>query len=410
MAAEQTIVIVGASLAGAKAAETLREEGFGGRVVLVGDEPDRPYERPPLSKGYLRGESAFDEAAVHEAGFYAGQAIELITSTRVASIDLEARRVELDRGDSLGFDQLLLTTGAEPRRLRVEGADLAGIHYLRSRASCDALREALAQGSRVVVVGAGWIGTEVAASARQLGKEVALVEASSVPLERVLGAEVGAMFAELHADHGVELHLGTGVDRFAGGGSVEEVVLEDGSRIAGDVFVVGVGVTPRTKLAEAAGLAVDNGVLVDAHLETGVPGVFAAGDVANAEHPLFGGRIRLEHWAAALNQGPAAARNLLGAKVPYDAVPYFFSDQFDLGMEYNGLARRFDRIVYRGDRSRREVIVFWTDAGRVVAGMNVNVWDVSDDVAALVRSQARVDLDALADPEVPLSSLVAPKA
>jgi 3-phenylpropionate/trans-cinnamate dioxygenase ferredoxin reductase component len=408
MTTDQCFVIVGASLAGAKAAETLRTEGFAGRVVLVGEEPVRPYERPPLSKTYLRGEVGFDKAAVHDASFYDDHDIELLTSTVATSIDPTHRRVHLDSGDALPYDQLLLTTGAHPRPAAVPGADLDGIHYLRSLASCDVLRQALATATKVVVIGAGWIGCEVTASARQLGHEVALIEPSSVPLARVLGPEVGTMFLDLHAAHGVELHMGMGVQAFAGTGTAEAVLLADGRTVAGDLFVVGVGVQPRTELAAEAGLKLDNGIVVDEYLATGVPGIWAAGDVANAYHPFFGRPIRLEHWSAALNQGPLVARNMLGAHTAYDKIPYFFSDQYDLGLEYSGFAPAWDQIVYRGDRHRPEVIVFWLDAGRVVAGMNVNVWDVNDTIAAIVRAGRPVDPKQLADPSVDLAALAGP--
>ncbi len=406
MASGQTFVIVGASLAGAKAAQTVREEGFTGRVVLIGEEPVRPYERPPLSKDYLRGEVGFEKAAVHPEGFYDEHEIEFLPSTTVTSVDSRARLLELNPGGQLAYDQLLLTTGATPRQAAITGSELGRIHYLRSLASCDALREALEQATRLVVVGAGWIGCEVAASARQLGKEVAMIEAAEVPLQRVLGTEVGAMFRDLHTDHEVELHLGVGVSAFRGQSDVEEVVLADGSAVSGDLFVVGMGVTPRTELAEKAGLALDNGIVVDEHLASSVPGVWAAGDVANAYHPLFGTHIRLEHWSAALNQGPVAGKNMVGQKVPYEKVPYFYSDQYDLGMEYSGFAPKWDQVVYRGDRDKREVIVFWMSGGRVAAGMNVNVWDVNDQITDLVRSRQPVDPDELADPSVDLSSLV----
>jgi 3-phenylpropionate/trans-cinnamate dioxygenase ferredoxin reductase subunit len=408
MADEETFVIVGASLAGAKAAQTLRDEGFSGRVVLVGEEPVRPYERPPLSKTYLRGEVDFDKAAVHPEGFYAEHDIELLTSTTVTSIDPAARQVHLDPGATLAYDQLLLTTGSSVRRTTVTGSELEGIHYLRSLASCDILRDDLARATKVVVVGAGWIGCEVAASARTLGHDVALIEAAEVPLQRVLGTEVGAMFRDLHAEHGVELHMGVGLSAFGGDKAVEEVVLADGSRVSGDLVVVGVGVTPRTELAGNAGLTLDNGIVTDEHLATSVPGIWAAGDVANAYHPLFDTSIRLEHWSAALNQGPVAAKNMLGQNIAYQNVPYFFSDQYDLGMEYSGYAPAWDQIVYRGDRQKREVIVFWLDHGRVVSGMNVNVWDVNDAIAALVRSQRVIDPTLLTDPSVDLGSLAGP--
>jgi 3-phenylpropionate/trans-cinnamate dioxygenase ferredoxin reductase component len=405
MANDQTFVIVGASLAGAKAAETLRGEGFDGRIVLVGEESVRPYERPPLSKGYLRGEASFDDAAVHAAGFYAEHEIELLTSTTAEAIDPTSKVVTLNPGGTLPYDELLLSTGATPRSLPIPGSDLAGIHYLRTIESCDALREAIDLAEKVVVVGGGWIGSEVAASARQLGTDVAMIEAARVPLERVLGVEVGAIFKNLHTDHGVEVHLGVGVEAFQGAGSAEEVLLADGTAVGGDLFVVGVGVMPRTELAGGAGLDLDNGVVVDEHLATSVPGIWAAGDVANAFHPVFGARIRLEHWSSALNQGPVAAKNMLGQRIAYDKIPYFFSDQYDLGMEYSGYAVDWDAIVFRGDLEQREFIAFWLAGDRVVAGMNVNVWDVADPIATLVRSKRTVDVRQLKDPEMDLATL-----
>jgi 3-phenylpropionate/trans-cinnamate dioxygenase ferredoxin reductase subunit len=406
MTSSDTIVIVGASLAGAKAAETLRTEAFDGRIVLIGEEPVRPYERPPLSKAYLRGEVDLDSFSVHPEDFYRAHDIELLVSTTATSIDATGKTVTLDDGSAISYSQLLLTTGASPRPLALPGADLGGIHYLRSVASCDELRAALATTEQLVVIGAGWIGSEVAACARQMGVAVAMVEPSSVPLERVLGAEVGGMFADLHREHGVELRMGVGVDALRGGESAEEVVLSDGSSVAGDLFVVGVGVVPRTDLAESAGVTLDNGVVVDEHLASSVPDIFAAGDVANAYHPVLDRRIRLEHWSSALNQGPVAAKNMLGQDVSYTKIPYFYSDQYDLGMEYSGLAIEWDQLVYRGDRDKREVIVFWLDHGRVAAGMNVNVWGVADQIAALVASKQSVDAHQLADESVALDSLV----
>jgi 3-phenylpropionate/trans-cinnamate dioxygenase ferredoxin reductase component len=405
MTSDGTFVIVGASLAGAKAAETLRTEGFGGRVVLIGSERERPYERPPLSKDYLRGESGRDKVYVHDEGFYSEREIELRLGTTVTGIDTGTAQVALDDGERLRYDRLLLTTGAEPRRLPIAGGELDGVLYLRSVGDSDALRERLDRGGSVVVVGAGWIGAEVAASARQRGLDVTVVEPTSVPLERVLGAEVGAVYRDVHADHGVRMLLGTGVDAFEGGTAVERVRTSDGQLLECDFVVVGVGVQPRTQLADAAGLAVDDGILVDETLRTEAPGVFAAGDAANALHPLYGERVRVEHWANALHQGPVAARNMLDKAEPYDNVPYFFSDQYDVGMEYAGLARTWDRVVFRGDTAGREFIAFWMVGDRVVAGMNVNVWDVTDDIQRLIRERVAVDDRRLADPEIALDTL-----
>jgi 3-phenylpropionate/trans-cinnamate dioxygenase ferredoxin reductase subunit len=403
--APQTFVIVGASLAGAKAAETLRDEGFTGRIVLIGEESERPYDRPPLSKGYLRGEEERAKVYLHPEGFYAERDIELRTCTWVAAIEPSAAEVVLGGGERLGYDRLLLATGTTPRPLRVPGAGLPGVQYLRRLDDADRLHSALASAGRVVVIGGGWIGSEVAASARQLGVDVALIDPHSVPLQRVVGPEVGAVFRDLHADQGVDLHLGVGVEAIVGHGRAEGVRITDGRVLEADLVVVGVGVTPRTELAEAAGLQVGNGIVVDAFLETSVAGIFAAGDVAAAWHPTLMTHIRVEHWANALNQGPAAARAMLGHGTPYDQVPYFFSDQYDLGLEYSGYAETWDRVVFRGDPASRKFIAFWVDDGRVVAGMNVNVWDVVQPIQALVRAGRPVDLDLLADPSVPLEEL-----
>jgi 3-phenylpropionate/trans-cinnamate dioxygenase ferredoxin reductase subunit len=401
----RTHVIVGASLAGAKAAETLREEGFDGRLVLVGTEDERPYERPPLSKDYLRGEAGRDKVYVHDEGFYAEHDIELLRGRTAVSLNTSSSELTLDDGERLGYDRLLLATGAEPRRLRVPGGELDGVLYLRSVHDSDALRGRLDRGGAVVVVGAGWIGAEVAASARQRGLEVTVLDPLAVPLERVLGAEVGAIYRDIHTDHGVRMLMGTGVEAFEGDGAVERVRTSDGRVLDCDFVVVGVGVEPRISVAAEAGIAVDNGVLVDEHLETSVPGVFAAGDLANAHHPFYGERIRVEHWANALNQGPAAARNMLGRESAYERLPYFFSDQYEVGMEYTGFARSWDRVVFRGDPATREFIAFWIVEDRVVAGMNVNVWDVTDPIKRLISERVTVDDRTLGDPDVPLDTL-----
>jgi 3-phenylpropionate/trans-cinnamate dioxygenase ferredoxin reductase component len=405
MTSDQTHVIVGASLAGARAAETLRTEGFDGRVVVIGMEDERPYERPPLSKDYLRGEVGREKVYVHPEGFYAENDIELRLGRSAVSLDTSSRELELDDGERLRYDRLLLATGAEPRRLAIPGADLDGVMYLRSVADSDALRARLDRGGAAVVVGAGWIGAEVAASARQRGLEVTVIDPAVVPLERVLGTEVGAVYHGIHADHGVRMLMGTGVAGFEGDGAVERVRTSDGRELECDFVVVGVGVEPRVGLATRAGLGVANGVLVDEHLRTSAPGAFAAGDIANAYHPFYGERIRVEHWANALNQGPAAACNMLGQSVAYERLPYFFSDQYDVGMEYVGFARDWDRVVLRGDPAAREFIAFWLVDDRVVAGMNVNVWGVTDAIKRLICERARVDAGTLSDLDVPLEEL-----
>ena len=401
-----THVIVGAGLAGAKAAEALRAEGFDGRIVLIGDEAEQPYERPPLSKEYLRGESARDAAHVHPASFYQDNAIELRTGTRVERIDPAELALVTAGGERLLYDRLLLATGARPRPLRIPGAHLDGVHYLRELHDADALAERLRAGGHAVVIGGGWIGAEVAASARQAGLEVTILEMAALPLERVLGSAVAQVYADVHRDHGVDLLTRVQVERIDGAGRAERVVLADGRAIDCDFVVVGVGVVPNTELAEAAGIVTDNGVAVDERLATSAPGVYAAGDVANAAHPFYGRRLRVEHWANALHQPETAAAAMLGKPAEYERLPYFFSDQHDVGMEYTGFAASWDEVVFRGDPATRRFIAFWISDGRVVAGMNVNVWDVTDSIEALIRSRQPVDIAALRDVDTPLEDSV----
>ncbi len=403
---DQTFIIAGASLAGAKAAEELRKQGFDGRVLLIGAEPERPYERPPLTKDYLRGESEREKTYVHEPDFYAEQEIELLTEAEVTAIDPDRSTVTLADGREFGYDRLLLTTGAEPRQIPIPGAELDGVHYLRSLADCDALRERLDAGGRVAVIGAGWIGSEFAASARQRGLEVTVIDPLTLPNGHIFGDRVASFYRGVHAEHGVEQLLGESVASFVGDAAIEGVRTAGGRTIECDFAVVGIGVVPRIALAHAAGLAVDNGILVDEGLQTSAPNVFAAGDVANASHPFFGARIRVEHWSNALNQGPAAARAMLGQPVSYDRLPYFFSDQYDVGMEYSGYAPQWDEVVIRGDPDAGEFVAFWLREGRLIAGMNVNIWDVNEQVQAMIRSRRPVDAGALADLETPLASLV----
>ncbi len=407
MPSQDPFVVVGAGLAGAKAAETLREEGFDGPVVLVGAEPEPPYERPPLSKQYLLGRADRDSAFVHDAGWYAEHDVELRTGVRATRLDPAAHRLTLDTGEELGYARLLLATGASPRRLPVPGADLDGVRYLRTLADADRLRTDLAGGGRrVVVVGAGWIGLEVAAAARSHGNTVTVVEPQPTPLHAVLGAEMGRVFARLHRDHGVELLTDTVVREIRGSGGRATTVVTDGhAGLPADLVVVGVGVVPDSRLAAAAGLEVDNGVVVDEALRSSAPDVHAAGDVAAAFHPLYGRHVRVEHWANALHQGPAAARSMLGQEVVFDRVPYFFTDQYELGMEYSGLAGPGDTVVCRGDPDGGAFIAFWTADGRVTAGMNVDVWDVTAPIQQLIRSRRQVQPARLADPDTPLELL-----
>jgi 3-phenylpropionate/trans-cinnamate dioxygenase ferredoxin reductase subunit len=403
---ERTFIIVGASLAGAKAAEELRNQGFDGRVMLIGSEPERPYERPPLTKDYLRGESERAKAYVHDEGFYDEQQIELETVTTVSAIDPGSSKVTLSDGRELGYERLLLTTGAEPRKIPVPGADLDGVHYLRTLADCDALRDRLNDGGRAAVVGAGWIGSEFAASARQRGLDVTLIDPLKLPNERIFGPEIGSFYRDVHAQHGVDLRLGDGVEAFEGDGRVARVRTSSGAVVDCDFAVVGIGVSPRGALAQQAGLEFDDGVVVNERLQSSAPAISAAGDVARAWHPFFGERIRVEHWANALNQGPAAARGMLDQDFSYDRIPYFYSDQYDVGMEYSGYAPKWDEVVFRGDREGGEFVAFWLRDGCCVAGMNVNVWDVNETVQALIRSRQQIDKDALTDTDTPLESLV----
>jgi 3-phenylpropionate/trans-cinnamate dioxygenase ferredoxin reductase subunit len=395
-----TVVVVGAGLAGAKAAEAARAAGYDGRLVLVGEETSPPSERPPLSKHVLRGEKPPESARVHDEGFYDEQSIELRTGERVTELDVSARTVRV--GDEvIAFDKAVLAMGARPRTLDVPGADLPSAHYLRTVEDSLRLGEAVRGADRVAVIGGGWIGSEVAASARQLGADVVMCDPLKTPLFGVLGEEIGSAFGQLHRDHGVTLRMGVGVSALQPDG----VVLADGSLERADVIVVGVGAVPNVELAQQAGLAVDNGVVVDATLMSSAPGVLATGDVASAFHPLFGRHIRVEHWANALNQGQAAGRNAVGDPQPYDRLPYFYSDQYDLGMEYVGLAGKEDQVTVRGDREGLRFLAFYHRDGRVTAAMAVNVWDVVDDLKAIITSGWEVDEKALVDEDVPLSEL-----
>ena len=418
--AHQTFVIVGGGLAGAKAAETLRSEGFTGRVILIGDERDHPYERPPLSKGYLLGKEERDSVFAQPPGWYAEAEVELHLGQTVTSLDRAAKTVTLGDGTRVHYDKLLLATGAEPRRLDIPGTDLAGVHHLRRLAHAELLRGVLAalgrDNGQLVIAGAGWIGLEVAAAARSYGAEVTIVEPEATPLHKVLGPEIGQVFADLHGEHGVKFHFGARLTAITGrDGMVLAALTDDGEEHPAHDVLAAIGAAPRTALAEAAGLDVvppaeGGGIATDASLRTSDPDVYATGDVAAFLHPAAGGggRLRVEHWANALNGGPAAARAMLGQDVTYDRVPYFFSDQYDMGLEYSGYAPpgSYDQVVARGDVGRREFIAFWLKDGRVLAGMNMNVWDVTEGIQNLIRSGAAVDADRLGDPAVPLGDLI----
>jgi 3-phenylpropionate/trans-cinnamate dioxygenase ferredoxin reductase component len=413
--AEPTFVIIGASLAGAKAAETLRAEGFTGRVVLVGEEIERPYERPPLSKGYLLGSDLRDKAFVHDENWYATNGVELLTGRRATALDPRGHTVTLDGVEPLQYDKLLLATGSRVRILDVTGADLRDVRYLRTIDQADALLAALRTGGSVVVVGAGWIGLEVAAAARSHGCPVTVVETDRLPLRRVLSDEVAAVFRDLHIAHGVEFRFGAGVREFGDlGDRLTSVVLDDDTELPADTAVVGIGIRPATELAETAGLAVEDGIVTDEALRTSDPDIYACGDAAASWHPLLQTRVRVEHWANALNGGPAAARSMLGQPVTYDRLPYFFSDQYDLGMEYSGYLRPrgYRQVVFRGDPTvahgrSPEFLAFWLDGDdRVLAGMNANVWDVTDPIQRLIRSRRPVDPARLSNSDVSLDDVL----
>jgi NADPH-dependent 2,4-dienoyl-CoA reductase/sulfur reductase-like enzyme len=408
MPAKPAYVIVGASLAGAKAAETLRDEGFDGAVVLIGAEDELPYERPPLSKGYLLGKDARESVFVHDEGWYGEHDIDLRRATIVTSIDPSGHRVELDSGDFVPYDRLLISTGASPRRLDIPGGDLDGVHYLRTVGDSGRLSAALRGGGEVVVAGGGWIGLETAAAAREYGCEVTILEPESGVLRRALGPELGEVFAGLHRSHGVTIRFGERLSEVTGsGGAVTGAISSSGEELPARTVIIAVGIAPNTGLAAEAGLAVDNGIVVDQGLRASDPDIFAAGDVANAFNTQLGRRIRVEHWGNALASGPIAARSMMGKDAVYDWVPYFFSDQYDLGMEVAGLPDpgTYDDVVYRGDKDSLEFIAFWLAGRVVVAGMNVNIWDVNDDIQALIRSGNQVDVARLTNPDTPLTHL-----
>jgi 3-phenylpropionate/trans-cinnamate dioxygenase ferredoxin reductase subunit len=406
---------VGAGLAGAKTAEGLRDRDAECDIVLVGDEAELPYERPALSKSYLLGESPFEDTVVHAAEWYRQQRIELRTGTRVVGLDPAARTVALESGEQLAYTALVLATGSSPRTPPIPGAEpgsAAGLLYLRRHQDSDRIKAALATAGRLVVIGAGWIGMEVTAAARKAGVDVTVLSASGLPLQRVLGPEVAQVFADLHAEHGVTFRSGSQVSSItAAAGAVTGVQLDDGTLLPADAVLVAVGAVPNSALAAAAGLGVvAGGVLVDASLRTTDPHVYAVGDIAAEDHPVLRRRVRVEHWANALNQPAVAAASITGEHAVYSELPYFYTDQYDLGMEYIGYTEpgEYDEVVFRGDVPSREFLAFWLKAGRVLAGMNVNVWDVVDDVKELILSGGTVERARLTDPQVPLREVATP--
>jgi 3-phenylpropionate/trans-cinnamate dioxygenase ferredoxin reductase component len=384
------IVIIGASLAGATAAIALRDQGYQGELTLIGEESQLPYERPPLSKALLLGERDEPDWVADEAT-YADKAISLRLGTMATRIDRDRKVVVASRHE-YPYDKLLIATGSSARRLDIHGSDLDGLLTLRTLEESLALRERFTDGANVVIVGAGWIGCEAAAAARQHGANVTIVEPRSQPLLGVVGEQIGATFAALHREHGVDLRLGTGVKGFAGEGTASSVLIKGGHAIPADTILIGVGAAPNIALADAAGLKLaDGGIAVDATLRSSDPDIYAAGDVAAHDHPKYRHRVRVEHWANAKDQGLHVAGNLLGAEAPYQLRPFFFSDQYDLGCEYRGLADPAkDRLVVRGDLASREFTAFWLRDGAVAAAMNVNQWDDGDALQELVDTGRHV--------------------
>ena len=409
MKSKPSFIIVGGGMAGAIAAQTLREEGFEGKITLLGQEPNAPYERPPLSKDYLQGKADRDSIFVHPEPWYAEHAVELSLDSAGASLHPASRTVGTATGGRLHYDKLLLATGSKPRRLDVPGADLDGVYYLRDVEDSDRLKIEFARANRAVIIGAGWIGLETASAARAAGLEITLLVSGDLPLQHVLGPEVAPIFAELHRSHGVDLRYKATATGLTGShGRVTGVVLSDGTRIDADMIIVGIGAVPRTEIATDAGLKTDNGIVVDQHLRTSDPDIFAAGDIARTYNPRLGRHIRVEHWANARRQGVVAARAMLGQDAADVRPSYFFTDQYDLSMEYTGDIgpAGYDRVIFRRHANSNQMIVFWLHEQRVQAGMNINIWDVADDIEGLVQSPHPANPEDLANPAIPLASLV----
>jgi 3-phenylpropionate/trans-cinnamate dioxygenase ferredoxin reductase subunit len=404
--ADDRFVVVGGGLAGARAVETLRAEGFEGSLVLVSAEPHLPYERPPLSKAVLAGRDDVSVATLHDRSWYAEHHIELRLTATATNLDTIGQSLTLDDGSQVAYDALLLATGSSARRLSIPGSDLEGVRYLRTIDDSLALLERFRSQPRVVIVGAGWIGLETASGAREHGAEVTMIETAAQPLQMVVGEEIGSVFADLHRDHGVDLLLASGVSSFEGDGQVDGVVLADGRRVPADLVVVGVGAQPNLELARKAGLDIDRGVVTDAALRTSDKHVFAAGDIVQWPHPILAEQIRVEHWANANDSGVAAAKSMLGHDVAYDALPFFFSDQYDIGLEYVGYAAPDldHELVVRGDPASREFMAFWLRDGRMLAAMHMNMWDSLEPVQPLIASRKALDSKRLADPSIAIDS------
>ena len=406
MPTDSRFVVVGGGLAAAKLAESLRDNGFDGSLTVIGAETLPPYERPPLSKEHLFGKQALADFTVHPAEWYRDNGIDLLLGTTVTSIDRSSKTVALPDGSTLAYDKLGLATGSRPRRLPIPGADAEGVYLLRTIEQSDALLSLFGTARRLVVIGAGWIGLEVTAAARAAGVEVTVLEMGPVPLRAALGEEMGTVFAELHRAHEVDLRCGVQVAEIVtADGKATGVRLSDDTIVDADAVLVAVGARPNIEPAADAGLAVEGGVLVDESLASSDPDIVAVGDIADHQHPVLGQRVRVEHWATALNQPAVAALTMLERPATYDRLPYFFTDQYDLGMEYTGYVApgTTTSVVVRGDVGAREFVAFWLDSGnRVLAGMNVNVWDVTDRIKELILGAQPVDPAVLADTATPL--------
>jgi 3-phenylpropionate/trans-cinnamate dioxygenase ferredoxin reductase component len=401
----ETFVIVGASLAGGGAATTLRQEGFDGRVILIGAEPQPPYERPPLSKEYLRGEFSFEQALVQPPDFYDESGIETRFGVRTTRVDAVDKVVELDGGEHVAYDKILIATGGRNRRFLIPGLDLEGIYDLRTVTDSDRIRTEIAPGRKAVVVGMGFIGSEVAASLRQSGVEVTVVDRNEVPLRRVLGEEVGRVIEGIHRDHGTSMIFDDKVAVFEGAGRVERVTTTRGRRIECDFVVVGLGTEPVTQLLAGTGVEINNGVVVDEYLRTGVEGIYAAGDVANHYHPVFKRHIRVEHWQNALKQGPAAARNMLGENEPYREIPWFWSDQYEHNLQYAGFHTEWDELVVRGSMDERNFVAFYRKDERVLAAVAINQGRDLRRSIPLIKIQEEIAAAKLCDLDVDLRTL-----
>lgn len=401
MPTDSRFVIVGGGLAATKLAESLRDNEFDGAITVIAEEAQLPYERPPLSKEHLLGKKSLADFTVHPEQWYRDHDVDLLLGTTVTSVDRSSKTVALPDGSTRPYDKLALATGSRSRRLPIPGADAEGVYMLRTIGQSDALISLFGSARRLVVIGAGWIGLEVTAAARTAGLEVTVLEVGAVPLQAALGDEMGAVFGELHRAHGVDLRCGVkAAEIVTADGKATGVRLSDDTVVDADAVLIAVGARPNIELAADAGLAVEGGVLVDESLASSDPDIVAVGDIADQQHPVLGQRVRVEHWATALNQPAVAALTMLDRPATYDRLPYFFTDQYDLGMEYTGFVApgATTSVVVRGDTASREFVAFWLDQGnRVLAGMNVNIWDVTDRIKELILGGEPVNPDALAD-------------